>query len=149
MHAIPPAPTAPGPGPIVHSSIPLPPTGPVYTTPAQTVVPKAGTAVTAKTASAHHGFVMHLMGLALGPHALFLMMLMAVLLFVLMWMPVTRELLKAFFGTLLIPVFSVIITLTFRRISKIVLVILESHRIVFLNLFSTHEKIFPDIQDEE
>ena len=143
--AIPPAPNAPGPGPVTHPGIPLPPSAPMQpAAPATTVHP-----VAVQKAVAHHGVVMHLMGYLLGPHALFLLMLLAVLLFVLLWMPATRELLKAFFGTLLIPVFSVIITLIFRRISKTVLLILESHWILFLNLVSTHNTIFPDIQEEE
>ncbi|MCL4526446.1 MAG: hypothetical protein M1492_08125 [Gammaproteobacteria bacterium] len=132
-------PPAPNFTPAAPQPAPLPPSG--AATPAASMH-----AVTAPAIS-HH--VAHPLLWGMGPHGLFLGMLVLVLLFVLLWMPATRDLLKGFFGTLVIPVFSAMVVLIFRRMSKMTIVIVESHKIFLINLFSSHKKIFPDLQDEE
>ncbi len=132
-------PPAPSFTPAAPQPAPLPPSGAATPTAPMHAV----------TAPAISHPVAHPLLWGMGPHGLFLGMLVLVLMFVLLWMPATRDLLKGFFGTLVIPVFSAMVVLIFRRMSKMTIVILESHKIFLINLFSSHEKIFPDLQDEE
>ncbi|MBU2772472.1 hypothetical protein HMI48_00660 [Acidithiobacillus ferrooxidans] len=154
IYTMPPPPIAPVQTPAQTSIAPPPPPNfaPAVAQPAP--LPPSGAATPtapmhAVTAPAISHPAAHPLLWGMGPHGLFLGMLVLVLIFVLLWMPVTRDLLKGFFGTLVIPVFSAMVVLIFRRMSKMTIVILESHKIFLINLFSSHKKIFPDLQDEE
>jgi len=77
----------------------------------------------------------------------FLIVATVVLLLLLLWMPVTREILKGIFGTLLMPVFSAIFLATFHWMVKTGRTIVDAHLILLRNLFSSHKDIHPTLED--
>ncbi|MDD2751056.1 MAG: hypothetical protein PHX24_13335, partial [Acidithiobacillus sp.] len=73
---------------------------------------------TASTTSAHTSALSHLTKTIFTPGHDFLMMMALVLIFLMLWMPATREILKGIIGTLLIPAFSAVFLTTFRWMTK-------------------------------
>lgn len=109
------------------------------TSPPQGINPVAATHST----SAHAGMLAHFFT----PGTDFLIVASIVLLLLLLWMPVTREILKGIFGTLLMPVFSAIFLATFHWMVKTGRTIVDAHLILFRNLYSSHKDIHPNLED--
>lgn len=69
-----------------------------------------------------------------------------VLLLILAWIPVTREILKGIFGKLLIPAFSASLQIFLRWIVKQGKWILQAHGVILRNLVSSHRAIHPTLR---
>ncbi len=101
-------------------------------------------AITSPTASAAHA---GMLSQYFTPGTDFLIVAILVFLFLMLWMPVTREILKGIFGTLLIPGFSVIFLKGFQWTIKMARTIWDAHWILARNLYSSHKDIHPTLVD--
>lgn len=80
------------------------------------------------------------------PHLAFLIGIGILIFLLLLWMPITREILKEIIGKLLIPGFSAIFQISLRWLVKKMKWIAQAHYVLGRNLLSSYHNIHPTLK---
>lgn len=106
----------------------------------------APTATTGSAKTLAHHAAKHAPTIMANPHAAFLIGIVILIFLLLLWIPITREILREIIGKLLIPGFSAIFQISLRWLIKKIKWIGQAHYVLGRNLLSSYRNIHPTLQ---